>query len=102
MFAYRFVRLVSSCLVVVVCMFSGTAAGTVAGGGRRGAGASTVDDHQSLTTPAAEPLARTFMVSESSGAACLDGSLPRYWVQPATVPSDSNRWAVHMQGGGWW
>ena len=35
------------------------------------------------------------------GAACLDGTLPRYWVQPATVAADSKKWAVHMQGGGW-
>lgn len=77
-------------LFITVCALPGGAAGRSSS---NGAGTDAVGP---------EPLAQTFMVSESSGAACLDGSLPRYWVQPPTVPADANRWAVHMQGGGWW
>ena len=47
------------------------------------------------------PEAETFLVDPASGAKCLDGSTPRYWVQPATAPADERKWAVHMQGGGW-
>ena len=76
---------------LVVCAF-GSAASVAMGS----------DDGRSDGGTGAEPLAETFIVSESSGAACLDGSLPRYWLQPATVSTDVNRWVMHMQGGGWW
>lgn len=54
-----------------------------------------------VAAAAAEPVARTYLVNSASGARCLDGSTPRYWLQTATSPADSRKWAVHMQGGGW-
>jgi len=35
------------------------------------------------------------------GEACMDGSAPGYWIRTATVESDSNRWVLYAQGGGW-
>ena len=88
-------------LSLTVVYGSGATAGGTAVWVRRDLNGAADSDTDASQTEV-EPLAETFMVSESSGAACLDGSLPRYWLQPATVPADANRWAVHMQGGGWW
>ena len=35
------------------------------------------------------------------GAACLDGSPPGYFIRSASAGSNSSKWVVHMQGGGW-
>ena len=93
--SHRFFRLL---LVVCMCVFAAdAAAGAAVVGGAPGR-----DSSGGRWAAPDEPLAQTFLVSEPSDAACLDGSLPRYWLQPATVPADANRWAVHLQGGGWW
>lgn len=46
-------------------------------------------------------LATTVLLSdyvESTGARCLDGTAPRYWIQRNPA---STQWAVHFMGGGW-
>jgi hypothetical protein len=43
----------------------------------------------------------TLVPQEPRGAACLDGSAPGYWIRNATVASDSKRFVIHAQGGGW-
>eukprot|EP00040_Diaphanoeca_grandis_P012681 m.64278 g.64278 ORF g.64278 m.64278 type:complete len:464 (+) comp23408_c0_seq1:1-1392(+) len=51
-------------------------------------------------------LAQSVLLSdyvESHGARCLDGSPPRFWIQPSTSTSMENRskWYFHFMGGGW-
>jgi hypothetical protein len=43
----------------------------------------------------------TLVPQEPRGAACLDGSAPGYWIRNATAASDSKRFVIHAQGGGW-
>jgi hypothetical protein len=62
-------------------------------GEREVAPTATKSDDNEIITAAAEPLAQTYFVDASSGAQCLDGSLPRYWLQPSTDPASSNKWA---------
>jgi hypothetical protein len=35
------------------------------------------------------------------GAACLDGSPPGYWMSSGAAPTNTSRWVIHAQGGGW-
>ena len=51
-----------------------------------------------------EPMAHTFMVNPAGRPGqlpprCLDGTVPRYWVQNATAASGSTKWSIHLQGG---
>jgi hypothetical protein len=35
-------------------------------------------------------------------AACLDGSVPGYWVRRSSSSVNRSKWILHLQGGGWW
>ena len=48
-------------------------------------------------------LAQSVLLTDAvaKGAACLDGSPQRYWIQKAQSTANASKWSVHMMGGGW-
>ena len=41
------------------------------------------------------------LAANKSGAVCLDGSPPGFWMRHHSLPADRDRWVLYLQGGAW-
>ena len=44
----------------------------------------------------------TLVPDDGGGAACLDGTLPGYWMRTMSLADSNSSWIIHFVGGGWW
>jgi len=58
-------------------------------------------DSSAMSTDESGYMYKHFSAFDTDQGVCLDGSVPVFWLREAVSSSSSDKWLVHLKGGGW-